>query len=175
MTREVTPASRPGQNRSAPGGNSADAATRASWLLCRAGTILSALPIEHVIEIMRVLPLERLAGTPRCVIGVSVIRGAPVPVVDVGLIIGGAITPSTRLIAIRAATRTIALAVDEVIGITGIAADAFGQLPPLLRDAATDTIAAIGALDSELIIFLRAALLVPEDVLARLDADGAAS
>lgn len=174
MTREAT-AGRPGRTRSASRANGADAAARRSWLLCRTGTILSALPIEHVIEIMRMLPLEQLAGAPRYVRGVSIIRGAPVPVVDVGLIIGGEIVPSTRLVAIRAARRTIALAVDEVIGITGIAADAFGRLPPLLQQAAADTVSAIGALDSELLVFLRTGRLVPEDVLAKLDAEGATS
>jgi purine-binding chemotaxis protein CheW len=164
-----------GRNRSAPRANGGDEASRTSWLLCRAGTILGALPIEHVVEIMRPLPIEQITGAPEYVRGLSVIRGAPVPVIDVGLLLGGAITSCTRLVAIKAATRTIALAVDEVIGITGIAADALGQLPPLLRDAATDAIAAIGALDSELIVFLRTGRLVPEDVFARLDAHGATS
>lgn len=171
MLREATAAD-PGQ-RSAPGGNGEDAAALTSWLLCRAGAILSALPIEHVTEIMRMLPLERLAGAPRYIVGVTVIRGAPVPVVDVGLIIGGESVPATRLVAIRAATRTIALAVDEVIGITRIAADVC--LPPLLREAGADTISAIGALDSELLVFLHTGRLIPEDVLAKLDPEGAAS
>jgi len=174
MMREAT-ATRSGQNQSAPSAPSVEEATRTSWLLCRAGVVLCGLPIEQVIEVMRLLPVEQIAGAPNYVHGLSVIRGKPVPVVDLSLIIGNRISHSTRLIAVRVATRTIALAVDEVIGISGIAADALGQLPPLLRDAATDTIAAIGALDSELIVFLRAARLVPEEVLAQFDADGATS
>jgi purine-binding chemotaxis protein CheW len=174
MMREAT-AARPGQNRSSPRPIGVDEASRTSWLLCRAGAVLCALPIEHVIEIMRLLPVEQIGGAPKYVCGLSVIRGAPVPVVDLGLIIGDQITPCMRLIAMRAATRTVALAVEAVIGISAIAADAFGQLPPLLRDAAADTVTAIGTSDTELIIFLRAARLVPEEVLAGLDADGALS
>jgi chemotaxis signal transduction protein len=61
-----------------------------------------------------------------------------------------------------------------VLGINAVTAAERDDLPPLLRDAATDTIAAIGALDSELIVFLRAARLLPDDVLARLDREQAA-
>lgn len=165
----------PRRSRSAPLTIGIDEANRTSWLLCRAGGILCALPIEQVVEIMRVLPLDQIAGVPVYVCGVSVIRGAPVPVVDLGRIIGNQTTNPTRLIAVRAAARTIALAVDAVLGVTAIAADASGQLPPLLRDAASDTINAISTLDCDLVIFLRAARLVPEDVLVRLDAERASS
>jgi purine-binding chemotaxis protein CheW len=134
-----------------------------------------ALPIEHVVEIMRVLPLERLAGVPPYVLGLSIIRGAAVPVIDIGMIVGGALSRAARLVTVRAATRTIALAVDAVIGVTAIAADCFGQLPPLLQDAAAETISALGTLDAELVVFLRTSRLVPDHVFAQLDATGAAS
>jgi purine-binding chemotaxis protein CheW len=151
-----------------------DDAVRTSWLLCRAGAVLCALPIDRVVEIMRLLPIEQIAGVPGYVRGLSVIRGAPVPVVDLGLIVGDRTTQSTRLVAVRAGARTIALAVEAVLGINAVTAAERDDLPPLLRDAAIDTIAAIGALDSELIVFLRAARLLPDDVLARLDREQAA-
>lgn len=174
-TRGDAIAVRAGRDRPAPRGAREEATGRGSWLLCRAGTILTALPIEHVIEIMRVLPIERLAGVPGYVGGVSIIRGEPVPVVDLGAIIGGKAVRHTRLVAIKTATRTIALAVDEVIGVAGIDLEACGRLPPLLRDAAADTISAVGARDSELLLFLRTGRIVPEDVLAKLDPEGAIS
>jgi purine-binding chemotaxis protein CheW len=153
----------------------ADEADHTRWLLCRAGAYLCALPIEQVAEIMRLLPIERISGAPKYLRGLSIIRGVPVPVVDLGLIIGDQITPTTRLITIKAAARTIALAVETVVGITAIAAEAAGRLPPLLRDAATETVSAIGARDTELIIFLHAARLVPEGVFTCLDAGNAPS
>jgi purine-binding chemotaxis protein CheW len=166
-------AARDGRDAVPPPGTAAD--TAASWLLCRAGTMLCAMPVEQVIEIMRVLPLEPFAGAPPCVLGLSIVRGAPVPVVDIGLIVGGVATRAARLVTVNAAGRIIALAMAEVIGITGIAAAAFERLPPLLQDAAADTVTAIGTLDSELIVFLRASRLVPEDVFALLDAGGTAA
>jgi len=148
---------------------------RASWLLCRAGTRLHAIPIEHVIEIMRVLPIEAISGAPRYVRGLCIIRGAPVPVVDIGLLIGGEATPFERLVTIRTGARTIALAVESVSGIRNVGADAFDRLPPLLENAANETIDAIGTRAAELLFFLRTARRVPEDLFDRLDVNGSSS
>jgi purine-binding chemotaxis protein CheW len=148
---------------------------RAEWLLCRAGALLCAIPIEHVIETMRVLPIEPVAGAPRHVLGLSLIRGAPVPVVDTGLLVGEQPTRAERIVTVKAGNRTIALAADAVLGIAAIAPGEIGQLPPLLRDAAADTIEAIGTRDAELLFFLRAARLVPEEMLDRLAFAGAMS
>jgi purine-binding chemotaxis protein CheW len=149
------------------------AARRASWLVCRAGTLLCAIPLEHVIEILRVLPIETIAGAPPFVRGLCIIRGAAVPVVDTGLLVGDQATRSGRLIAIRTGSRTIALAAETVLGVWAIDAEAASELPPLLRDAARDSIAAIGTLDAELLFFLRAARIAPQELLDRLHADGA--
>jgi purine-binding chemotaxis protein CheW len=148
---------------------------RASWLLCRAGHHLYAVPLEHVIENMRALPIETVFGAPRYVRGLCMIRGAPVPVVDPGLLLGEQPTKSQRLVTIRAGRRTIALAADVVLGIRAIEADLFKQLPPLLRDAAAETITAIGTLDAELLFLLHAARIIPQDLFDRLDAEGASS
>ena len=157
------------------GESSADTSGAPSWLLCRAGTHLCAMPLEHVVEIMRVLPIEAVAGAPHYVHGLCVIRGLPVPVLDAGLLIGDHATRPERLVTIRIGDRTIALAVEGVLGIRSIMAGAIRQLPPLLRHAAAETIAAIGTLDAELLFFLNTARIVPEDVLERLGAEGAAS
>jgi chemotaxis signal transduction protein len=93
--------------------------------------------------------------------------------VDIGLIVGGQAAQSSRLVAIKVATRTIALAVDTVEGIGALAPEALDEMPPLLHEAAADTIGAIGARDSDFLVVLRAGRLVPEHVLADLDAAGA--
>jgi purine-binding chemotaxis protein CheW len=140
-------------------------------LLCRAGAARCALPVDQVGETMRLLPIEPVAGTPPYLRGLAVIRGMPVPVVDLGLILGGVRTRPQRLVTIRLAARTVALAVDEVIGVMPIEADAVEPLPPLVEGVASEIIAAIGALDSEFLLFLRLSRIIPEDVLARLDAE----
>jgi purine-binding chemotaxis protein CheW len=144
----------------------------AFWLLCRTGACRYAIPIGHVIETMRVLPIEAIAGAPSYVRGLCVIRGAPVPVVDAGMLLGNRATQAGRLVAIKAGTRTIALAVETVEGIRAIGPEAGNQLPPLLRDAATATIAAIGTLDAELLFFLHTARIVPDDLPVRRGSGG---
>jgi purine-binding chemotaxis protein CheW len=154
-----------GESSAAPRGG---AGTQASWLLCRAGTMLCALPVDQVLEIMRSLPLEPFAAAPQYVLGLSIIHGAPVPVVDIGRLLGCAAAQPTRLVTVEAGGRTIALAMRSVIGITEFGAAAFEQLPPLLQDAGADAVAAVGARDSELLIFLRASRMVPEQVFDAL-------
>jgi purine-binding chemotaxis protein CheW len=145
---------------------------RTPFLLCRAGSNFCALPLDRVAEIMRALPIEPVAGAPRYVCGLSIIRRTPAPIVDIGLLLGGQPTRAGRLIAIRVGSRTVALAVDAVIGIRTIVTA--GELPPLLREA-SEAIAAIGTLDAALLFFLRTARIVPEDLLLHFHADGAAA
>jgi purine-binding chemotaxis protein CheW len=137
------------------------------------GAVLCALPVDQVSAVMRLLPIEPVAGAPRYLRGLAIIRGEPVPVVDVGLLTGPAASRAQRLVTIKAEMRIVALAVDEVIGVSPIAADAANPLPPLLHGISSEAITAIGALDSQLLVFLRTSRIVPEDVLARLDAQRA--
>jgi len=164
MTAEMTTVSE-GENSAAPADGVGVGAT---WLLCRTGTMLCALPIGQVREIMRMLPIKPLAAAPRYVVGLSIVRGAPVPVVDIGLLVSDAATQASRLVLVEAGGRPIALAVQSVAGIADIGEAALGQLPPLLQDSAADTITAVGARDSELLLCLRAGRMVPDQVFDRL-------
>ncbi len=142
-------------------------------LLCRAGAHLYAVPLEHVVESMRVLAIDEVSGVPRYVRGLCIIRGAPVPVVDPGLLLGDEQTQPRRLVTIAPGHRTIALAVEDVLGVRALTAATFAALPPLLKGAAADTVAAVGSLDSELLFLLQVARIVPKDLLDRLAGDGA--
>ena len=51
-------------------------------LVCRVATRICALPVGVVIETLRPLPLEPIAGAPAFVTGPAIIRGEPVPVVE---------------------------------------------------------------------------------------------
>ena len=139
-------------------------------LLCRVQTYLCALPLENVIETMRPLPTERLAATPESVLGLAVIRGAPTPVVDLGRLLSGQDPRPGRWVTIRTGARQVALAVDEALGVRGIERRSLQELPPLLRDAGGDIIAAISSLDAELLFVLQTVRIVPDDVFDALDA-----
>lgn len=139
----------------------ADSATH-PWLLCRAGSRLCALPLETVIEVMRPLPVEPLAGSPPFVLGLCIHRGAPAPVVDAGLLFGEATVRADRLVAIRAGSRTIGLVFSAVVGLRSIGADLAAKLPPLLREAAGEVVTTIATLDAELLHVLDTARMAPD-------------
>jgi purine-binding chemotaxis protein CheW len=142
----------------------------ADWLFCRAGSHLFALPVSHVVETMRMLPIESLAGAPPVVRGLCIIRGAPTPVVDPALMLNDRSAQCERLVTVRTGKRTIAFATEAVLGVRTIAAHELEQLPPLLSNV--QTIAAMRALDGELVFFLQIARVVPDDVLDRCAAEG---
>jgi purine-binding chemotaxis protein CheW len=75
----------------------------------------------------------------------------------------------TRFVVVRAAERRVALAVDAVLDVRRIEADALTSLPPLLRSAQRELVSAIGALDNELLIVLDSARVLPDDSWRRID------
>jgi len=133
---------------------------------------LCALPLEHVVETMRPLPVEIVGGAPEFVSGLSIIRGVPLPVVDTGSLLGAGESLPTRFVTVKAGKRLVALAVDAVLGLRAISADSLHELPPLLGDARAELITGIGAIDSELLLVLRTARVVPESFWAALELEG---
>ncbi len=145
------------------------------WLVFRAGAHVCAIALDQVIETMRPLPIEVVAGAPSCVRGLCKIRGAAVPVVDAGRLLGERAVVAERIITIKVGGRVIALLTEAIVGIRAIRPEAAAALPPLLGEAAHETIAAIGALDTELLLFLRSTRIVAEELLDRFNAPGASS
>jgi purine-binding chemotaxis protein CheW len=147
----------------------AELAGPAHWLLCSVGPGSCALPLDHVIEIMRMLPIERIAAAPPFILGVSIIRSQPVPVVHLGLLLGETRGEPARLVTVTVGGRPAALAVDAVSGVRSIDPAFLSDLPPLLRHAANDAVMMVGTLDAELLFLLEAGRLVPENIVALLE------
>jgi purine-binding chemotaxis protein CheW len=139
-----------------------------SILVARVGTFRCALPISCVVEVTRPLAVHPIASAVGFVCGASVIRGEAVPVVSVARLLSGAWSPPARFVVIRVGERRVALAVDAVVGIQEVAVDAMTSVPPLLAEAASETVAALGALDKELLLVLHAARLVPDETWSAL-------
>jgi purine-binding chemotaxis protein CheW len=136
-----------------------------STLAIRVGARICAIPLSDVVEIMRPLPIEAWIGTTDVVRGLSVIRGVPVPVVDLGRLVGASGNClSTRFVAIRVGERLVALAVDAVLDIREFDPTVRTQMPPLLSDACTDLVESVGALDTELFTVLKSCSIVPETI-----------
>lgn len=136
-----------------------------SALLVCAGDHTCALRLSHVVEVMRALPVEALAGAPEMVLGLAVIRGNPVPVVHLGSLFHSESGACGRFVVVRAGERRVALAVDAIVGIRAFDPAAFGGMPPLLREAAKSAVETVGALDSELLFVLNTAGIVPRELL----------
>jgi purine-binding chemotaxis protein CheW len=153
--------------REAPAPASAAATTKV--LVTRLGGRRVALPLVHALETMRPLPIEPVAGAAPFVRGLCRIRGAAVPVLDGGLLVGDTPAAATRLVLLRVAGRVLALAVDAVVGVATLDAGALAATPPLLH-AEAERVEAIGVLDAELLLVLRTSRLVPDELWARLEA-----
>lgn len=134
-------------------------------VLVRAQRCIYALALEDVVETMRPLPVESVPGVPPFVWGVAIIRGEPVPVVDLGTLFQGPDTSSPqRLVLLRTDRRLVALAVDEVLGVYPLEQSFQQGLPPLLQNANAELVAAVGVRDRQLLLVLQAARLVPDEV-----------
>ena len=137
-------------------------------LIVSVGARVCAIPVDQVAETMRPLPIEPIAGAPAFVLGVAMIRGAATPVVDLGALVTSGTSSATwqRFVTIKVGDRRVAIGVDRVIGLRDV--DRISELPPLLRDAGADVIAALGTVDAELLFVLRMARLVPDATWAAI-------
>ena len=140
-------------------------------LVFKVESVACALPITAVVETMRPLPLQRVETAPPIVAGLAMIRGVPTPVIDTARLLGTApATETGRFVTVAVGDRQVALAVTSVVGLRAVAGAELSALPPLLAGAETSAVAAIGALDRELLLLLRGVRLVPEAVFATVPA-----
>jgi purine-binding chemotaxis protein CheW len=140
---------------------------RPSSLALTAGSLVCAVPLEHVVETMRPLPIEGLSSMPRFVLGLSTIRGVAVPVVDLrALIMARASTerPSMgRFVSLKLGERRAALAVDTVIGVRELDPSRWEGMPPLLGQMDPSIIEALDALDERFLLVLRVTRLLTDE------------
>jgi len=141
------------------------------YVLFRAGERLCAVPVQHVVETMRPLPIEPFRDAPAFVRGLAMIRGATVPVVDAAALFHATRAgESARFLVLRVAgARRVALAVEEVLGVEEIPPASTAAVPALLGAARGEAVDAVGALDGELLVVLRAGRVLPEAAWAALE------
>lgn len=144
-------------------------------LVCEVGRRTCGLSLEYVAETMRPLPLEPLATAPGFVAGLSIVRGQPIPVLDLRYLLGSASAPerARRLVTLRIGPRRAGLLVDGVQGVRGVPRETLAALPRLLGDASAEVVTEIGRLDEKLLLVLESGRLVPESVWAAAHERGA--
>lgn len=135
-----------------------------------------ALPLAQVIETMRPLPVEPISGVPSFVQGISIIRGIPTPVVDLGAVLGTPGELAERFVTLRIGNRQVALSVNSVLGVRDLdTIMASRELPPLLQRASKNAVETIGTLDEQVLMVLRAGWELPNEVWQALKAQEAVS
>lgn len=142
-----------------------------AMLVCRIAGRAYALPLACVAETMRPLPVESVGGAPAMVLGLSVIRGQPVPVLDAGFLVSGVVNPvaPTRFVVLKLGDRRAAAGVDSIDGIRTLSRRALAELPSLLGQPRGGPIESAGTLDGELLFVLRSIRSVPDAVWAAVE------
>ena len=147
-----------------------------SVLLCSSGQRLYALPLTHVREIMRALPVDPVPAMPDFLLGLALIRGAPVPVLDCARLVGRARSPGVaRFVTLTLGQRQLALAVDGVLGVRQLSAATLAEVVPLLDSSDAGLVQSIATHDAELLLVLRTGRMVPDTLWEGLAAGGAAA
>jgi len=125
---------------------------------------------------MRPLPVEPISGVPSFVQGISIIRGIPTPVVDLGSVLGSPSERAERFVTVRAGDKQVALSVNAVLGVRDLdTIMTIRELPPLLQRASKDTVETIGTLDEQVLMVLRTGWELPDEVWQALTAQEAIS
>ncbi len=136
------------------------------------GDLACAVPIADVIETMRRLPISALSGTPAYVAGVCIVRGEPLPVVDLAALLkpGENASPRAWLVTVRVGHRAAVIGVDRFVGVRSFAKSMFSELPPLLQSADAQPLLSLGRLDHDLLVVLEASRVVPAELFEQMDA-----
>ena len=138
------------------------------YLVCQVGAHACALPLTCVVETMRPQPVETLSGTPGFILGLSIIRGVGVPVVDVAALLGRSAEP-TRFVTIRTGSGLAALATGDVLGVRALGETLIAQTSPLLGEITQEVVSAIAAADQRLVLVLQTSRIVPAAVWSLLE------
>ncbi len=143
-------------------------------VLFRVGTGMCAMPVGQVIETMRPQPVQALADTPHYIMGVAMIRGAVVPVVDLAALVHGHGPEPARLMTVRAGTtadrsRTAALAIAGIDGVASIPVASLERLSPLLGEQ-DGAVRSVGVASTGVLLLLDGARTVPDEVWYTLSA-----
>jgi purine-binding chemotaxis protein CheW len=133
-------------------------------LVFRAGSFYCALPLGEVIETMRPLATRPLAGTPPYVLGLTILRGAPAPVIDMTRLLTGAETTVDRYVAVRAGRGPIVCATGPVLGVRDVHVEPPEGPAALLAGVSRALIAAVGTVGTEPLLLLHSIAAVPDEV-----------
>lgn len=133
-------------------------------LVARARAVHCAMPLAHVVEIMRPLSIDPIANAPSFVLGVAIVRGQPTPVIDCGAFVQETERAEhTRWASVHCGDRAAVLAFEAILGVRELPLSS-DELPPLLSGAPSELLAGLALLDRKLLLVLHGSRLVPDAV-----------
>jgi chemotaxis signal transduction protein len=153
-----------------------------TFLLIRSSSLLSALPLASVREVVPFLQLQSFAGLPPEVLGLCILRGVAVPVVDLGTLLSGKPTERCgRLIHLWTGCSSVLLAAEELMGIHSLESSERHALPAWLLNSARSAVESVGQFqptlpavqNPELLLFLKPEKLLPQEVRAAIERSAA--
>lgn len=118
-----------------------------------AGSQSFCIEITQIREIRRWTPVTILPHSPGYVLGVINLRGAVIPILDLGAKLGfGATDPSPRhvIIIISFDDRTIGLLVDSVSEILSVKSEELKETPRLREDETTRCVRGVIAIEDDM-------------------------
>lgn len=141
---------------------------------------LFAVDIHAVREIIEYGHLTSVPMMPPSILGVINLRGAVVPVIDLGLRFGGSATsigPRTCIVILEIATgdglRVIGMVVDAVSEVLELSAEQIEPAPSFGNRIRADFIRGMGKLDERLVVLLDVGRVLSDDEIALLEHAGA--
>lgn len=114
-----------------------------------------ALPVEDVVEVVRMVAATRLPEAPPWVVGVINFRGRVIPLIEVRSRIGEPVREpdlSTSIIVVRSAEMAAGLVVDEVLEVLTVPRAALDT--PRRVDAPAHAVSGVARVDDRLILVL---------------------
>lgn len=137
---------------------------------------LFAVDIHAVREIIEYGHLTSVPMMPPSILGVINLRGAVVPVIDLGLRFGGSATligPRTCIVILEIATgdglRVIGMVVDAVSEVLELSAEQIEPAPSFGNRIRADFIRGMGKLDERLVVLLDVGRVLSDDEIALLE------
>ena len=124
----------------------AGVASRVTLAAFRVGNAVYALDVAHVREVVRWQNITPLPAAPQLIDGVIDLRGAVVPVVDLGRVLGGpavAASASARIAIVAEGGLVMGLAVDAALEVMSLDPTELEETPALATHAGYDATRAV--------------------------------
>jgi len=122
-----------------------------------------ALPVSHVLEILRVAGITRVPHAPPVIRGVTNMRGKVLPVVDLRVRLGSAaaeITQQSRVLVVTSRGRSLGLLVDSVQQVERIDLLTVQAPPPDVMTPQSEYIVGVCQIGPRLVVLLDVGLVL---------------